>query len=65
MWMLLLRGALFLVIGMLLVGLIVRGVGTSDTGVVEKLFLVAIGAALLFVASRVHRIGSQRSARLE
>jgi hypothetical protein len=53
----LLRWALLFVIGMLLVGVVVRGVGTSGTGVVEKLALLIVGVLLLVAASFVHRIG--------
>jgi hypothetical protein len=55
--MTLLRWVLLVVIGLLLVGLVVRGVGTTDTGAAEKLALLVAGAVLLFAASRVHRIG--------
>ena len=55
--MTLLRWVLLVVIGVLLVGLVVRGIGTTDTGIVEKLALLVVGVVLLFVATRVHRIG--------
>ena len=55
--MTLLRWVLLVVIGLLLIGVVVRGVGTTGTGLVEKAALVAVGALLLFAATRVHRIG--------
>ena len=55
--MTLLRWGLLVVIGLLLVGLVVRMVGTPDTGIVEKLALLVVGVVLVFAASRVHRIG--------
>lgn len=53
----LLRWALLFVIGVLLVGVVVRGVATSGTGVVEKAALLALAVLLLGAASFVHRIG--------
>jgi hypothetical protein len=53
----LLRIALLLVIAFVMVTGVVLGLA-NDTGPVEKIFLVAFGAALIFAAVRVNSIGA-------
>ena len=53
----LLRIALQVVLFFLLLSLVV-GVASGQTGVVEKAALVAAGAVLVWLASRVRRIGA-------
>jgi peptidoglycan/LPS O-acetylase OafA/YrhL len=57
------RWVLLAVIGLLLVNLVVLGIGTSDTGPVEKLVLVAVGVLLVVAAWKVHHLGPDRSRR--
>ncbi len=52
----LLRLALQVVLFFLLLSLVV-GVASAQTGTVEKVVLIAAGAALVWLASRVRRIG--------
>jgi peptidoglycan/LPS O-acetylase OafA/YrhL len=58
-----LRWVLLAVIALLLVNLVVLGIGTSDTGPVEKLVLVGVGLLLLLAAWRVHHLGAHRPHR--
>ena len=53
----LLRIALQVVLFFLLLSLVVA-VAAAQTGVIEKALLIAAGAALVWVSSRVRRIGS-------
>ena len=53
----LLRFALQLILFFLLLSLVVA-VGSAQTGVVEKVALIAAGVALVWLASRVRRIGA-------
>ena len=53
----LLRLALQVVLFFLLLSLVVA-VASAQTGIVEKLALIAGGAVLVWVASRVRRIGT-------
>ena len=53
----LLRIALQLVLFFLLLSLVVA-VGSAETGTVEKVVLIAAGIALVWLASRVRRIGT-------
>ena len=53
----LLRIALQVVLFFLLVSVVI-GIGAAETGWVEKGALTAIGLALVWVASRVRRIGA-------
>jgi hypothetical protein len=55
----LLRIALQVVLFFLLLAVVVAVAG-AETGIVEKLGLLAAGAALVWLASRVRRIGSPR-----
>jgi hypothetical protein len=57
----LLRWVLLAVIALLLVNLVALGIGTSNTGPLEKLALVGIGLVLLFAAWRVHHLGAGRA----
>ncbi len=50
------RLALLLVITVLL-GLIVVGLVAGDTGIVEKVALVAVGVLLIVTAGRLRRLG--------
>ena len=52
----LLRLALQLVLVFLLLSLVVA-VGSAETGLVEKVALIAVGAVLVWLASSVRRIG--------
>ena len=53
----LLRLALQVVLFFLLLSLVVA-VGSAQTGIVEKVVLIAAGAVLVWLASRVRRIGA-------
>jgi len=53
----LLRLAVQVVLFFLLVSLVV-GVASAQTGAVEKVALIAVGAVLVWLASRVRRIGA-------
>jgi hypothetical protein len=53
----LLRLALQVVLFFLLLSLVVA-VASADTGTVEKVALIAAGAVLVWLASRVRRIGA-------
>jgi hypothetical protein len=53
----LLRVALLAVIGLLLVGTVVIGIGSENTGIIEKASLVGIGALLVMASIRVRKIG--------
>ena len=53
----LLRLALQVVLFFLLLSLVVA-IGAAETGVVEKVALIAAAAALVWLASRVRRIGA-------
>jgi hypothetical protein len=55
----LLRIALQVVLVFLLLSLVVA-VAAEQTGIFEKVALIAAGAALVWLASRVRRIGSPR-----
>jgi hypothetical protein len=55
----LLRKALQVVLFFLLLSLVVA-VAAEQTGIIEKVVLIAAGAALVWLASRVRRIGSPR-----
>jgi hypothetical protein len=57
----LLRIALQVVLFFLLIG-VVLGIGTPDTGTVEKIVLVPIGLALVWLAVLVRRIGASQAA---
>jgi|tagenome__1003787_1003787.scaffolds.fasta_scaffold17038508_1 hypothetical protein len=57
--MMLVRLALLTVIGLLLLCTVVIGLGTGQTGVVEKAVLVAFGLLLVLAAAKVHRLGSK------
>jgi hypothetical protein len=57
----LLRIAIQLVLFFFLLSLVVA-LGSADTGVVEKVVLVGAGALLVWLASRVRRIGAPISA---
>jgi hypothetical protein len=54
----LLRLALQVVLFFLLLSLVVA-VASAQTGIVEKVALIAAGAVLVWLASRVRRIGAQ------
>ena len=53
----LLRVLLLAVIAALMVATVVVGIGSHDTGVLEKAVLVAFGALLVLASLRVHKIG--------
>jgi hypothetical protein len=53
----LLRLALQIVLFFLLLSLVVA-VGSAQTGIVEKVALIAVGLVLVWLASRVRRIGA-------
>jgi hypothetical protein len=55
----LLRLALQLVLFFLLLSLVVA-VGSAETGLAEKVALIAAGVVLVWLASRVRRIGAPR-----
>ena len=55
----LLRMALQVVLFFLLLSLVVA-VAAEQTGILEKVVLIAAGAALVWLASRVRRLGSSR-----
>ena len=55
----LLRIALLLVIALLMVTNVVFGLGTANTGPVEKLVLLGFGALLVMAAVLVSRIGRE------
>lgn len=55
----LLRVALQVVLFFLLLSLVVA-VASAQTGTVEKVALIAAGAVLVWLASRVRRIGADR-----
>jgi hypothetical protein len=54
----LLRFALQIALFFLLLSLVVA-VASAQTGIVEKVALIAAGAVLVWLASRVRRIGAQ------
>lgn len=54
----LLRIALLLGIAFLMIGTVVIGLGTHNTGPMEKIVLVAFGVMLVVGAGRVHKIGA-------
>ena len=54
----LLRRALQVVLFFLLLGLVV-GLGSAETGVVEKGVLAVLAGVLIWVAARVRRIGAR------
>jgi hypothetical protein len=54
----LLRFTLQVVLFFLLLSLVVA-VGSAETGIVERVALIAAGAVLVWLASRVRRIGAQ------
>jgi purine-cytosine permease-like protein len=53
----LLRLALQIVLFFLLLSLVVA-VGSAQTGIVEKVALIAVGLVVVWLASRVRRIGA-------
>ncbi len=57
----LVRIALQVVLFLLLLSVVI-GIGSTETGVVEKVVLVALGALLIWAASFVRRLGRPRSA---
>ncbi len=57
----LLRVALLACIGLLLVGTVVTGVGSDNTGVVEKVVLIVFGAALVIAAVRVQKLSRDQT----
>jgi hypothetical protein len=54
----LLRFTLQVVLFFLLLSLVVA-VGSAETGIVQRVALIAAGAVLVWLASRVRRIGAQ------
>jgi peptidoglycan/LPS O-acetylase OafA/YrhL len=53
----LLRFALLAVIGLLMLTDVVFGLGTTHTGPIEKVVLIAFGVILVMAAVRVSRLG--------
>jgi hypothetical protein len=56
----LVRIALLVVIGLLMLSCVVIGLGTENTGAVEKVVLVGFGALLILAAAKVNRIGADQ-----
>jgi hypothetical protein len=56
--MMLVRFVLLLVIATLMVSTVVVGLGTADTGPMEKVVLIAFGGLLVLAASKVHKLGT-------
>jgi peptidoglycan/LPS O-acetylase OafA/YrhL len=59
----LVRFVLLLVIATLMVSTVVVGLGTADTGPVEKVVLVAFGGLLILAALKVHKLGTAQQRR--
>jgi hypothetical protein len=57
----LLRLVLLSIIALLMVSTVVIGLGTSDTGFVEKGVLIAFGGLLILAAVKVHSLGTHPS----
>jgi hypothetical protein len=58
----LVRFVLLLVIATLMVSTVVVGVGTANTGPLEKVLLVAFGGLLILAALKVHKLGTGSAA---
>ncbi len=56
----LLRLALLSIIALLMVSTVVMGLGSANTGPVEKVVLVAFGGVLILAAIKVHNLGANR-----
>jgi hypothetical protein len=56
----LLRLALLSIIALLMVSTVVMGLGSANTGPVEKVVLVAFGGVLILAAIKVHHLGVDR-----
>jgi peptidoglycan/LPS O-acetylase OafA/YrhL len=55
-----LRLALLSIIALLMVSTVVMGLGSANTGPVEKVVLAAFGGALILAAVKVHHLGTPR-----
>jgi len=53
-----LRLALLSLIALLMVSTVMIGLGSANTGPVEKVVLVAFGGALIMAAVKVHHLGT-------
>jgi peptidoglycan/LPS O-acetylase OafA/YrhL len=58
----LLRIVLLSVIALLMISTVVIGLGSANTGPVEKGVLVALGGLLVLAAVKVHNLGTQPKA---
>jgi peptidoglycan/LPS O-acetylase OafA/YrhL len=56
----LIRLVLLSIIALLMVSTVVMGLGSANTGPVEKVVLVAFGGVLILAAVKVHHLGAQR-----
>jgi hypothetical protein len=54
----LIRFVLLSLIALLMIGTVVIGLGSENTGVVEKVVLVAFGGLLILAAVKVHHLGT-------